>query len=263
MSPTPQASPCASGAAGRPGAEPLSHPQGLLDLDVPRPQDFASFVVGDNEELVARLRAEPAGSPGSRMLYLWGGEGCGCTHLLRAWSDADGLYLDLALDGVVDTLERLVALGVARPARVALDHVHRMPAQAQQPLFNLYNAVRMEAGEGALLVAGDRPPARLAMRADLLTRLSWGLVYEVRPLSEASRRAALARHARARGMAAGDDLLDWLLVNLPRDLPTLLAALEAVDRWSLAAKRVPTPALAREWLRAATREAAVSVETDR
>ncbi|MFN7750992.1 MAG: HdaA/DnaA family protein [Pseudomonadota bacterium] len=243
--------------AGRtPGRSPVespAHPQGLLDLEVPRPQDFPAFVVGDNEELIARLRAPAAAGGESRTLYIWGGTGCGCTHLLRAWSaQPGGLYVDLAADSAPAALERLVAEGSGRPVRVALDHVHRMADAGQQPLFNLYNVVRMEARAGELLVAGDRPPARLALRADLITRLSWGLVYEVRPLSESARRAAMARHAAARGMVAGEDLLDWLLVNVPRDLPTLLAMLDALDRWSLAAKRAPTVALAREWLRAAS-----------
>jgi len=239
----PSAAPTATGESG--------HPQGLLDLEVPRPRDFAAFVAGENEELLERLRA-PArpGDTGARTIYIWGATGCGCTHLLHAWADAGrGLYLDLGAKEAARQVAALTVAGAARPARVALDHVHRLADHGQQPLFNLVNAIRMEAVPSSLLVAGDRPPARLELRTDVITRLSWGLVYEVRPLSEASRRAAMARHARARGMAAGEDLLDWLLVTVPRDLPTLLAALDAIDRWSLAAKRAPTVALAREWLR--------------
>ena len=241
------------------------HPQGVLALDVPRPQDFAAFVTGDNEELLARLRGQAVPDPAARTLYLWGREGSGCTHLLRAWAAAgEGCYLDLADPRALAEVEALAAGAAGHPPRLALDHVQRMATQGQQALFNLCNTVRMEAA-GALLVAGDRPPAQLALRADLITRLSWGLVYEVRPLSEASRRAAMARHAHARGMVAGDDLFDWLLVNLPRDLPTLLAALDAIDRWSLAAKRAPTVALAREWLRVASGRTGgrSAVETDR
>ena len=40
---------------------------------------FASFAIGQNTELVAALRG-----PGRDPLWLWGGEGCGKTHLLQA-----------------------------------------------------------------------------------------------------------------------------------------------------------------------------------
>jgi site-specific DNA-methyltransferase (adenine-specific) len=61
--------------------------------------------------------------------------------------------------------------------------------------------------------------------------------------------AALGRHAGTRGLIIGDEVFEWLLQTLPRDMRTLLAVIDALDRYSLAAKRAITLPLAREWLR--------------
>jgi DnaA family protein len=92
------------------------------------------------------------------------------------------------------------------------------------------------------------PPARLPLRDDLRTRLGSGLVYEVVPLSDAEKPEALARYARARGFRLGDDVIGYLLSQGRRDMGTLVAALAALDRHSLAAKRAITVPMLRQWM---------------
>ncbi len=228
------------------------HPQRLLDL-IPSPrQDFDNFVTGDNAELVGRLRAGLPAAGAERFLYLWGVHGSGCTHLLRAAAGAAGergRYMDLAdPDGPIG-IELLAGAHGAEHLCVALDHVETIDAAGEQRLFNLCNTLRQERPQCMLIVAGSRPPGALGLRADLVTRLSWGLTYEVRALTEAQKAAAMAAHAAARGMSVGGEVHDWLLQTMPRDMHSLLAALDALDRYSLAAKRAVTLPLAREWLR--------------
>jgi DnaA family protein len=247
-------------SAGMPGVPPrgpemaASHPQGVLDL-IPEPRkSFDNFIVGDNAELVALLRGDRR--DGDRFVYLWGGEGSGRTHLLRAALGvlADGSapaarYMDLRAPDAPLGIE-LLADATGRPVdRLALDNVDALDAGGEQRLFNLYNTVRQERPGCMLLVSGPRPPATLGLRADLVTRLSWGLTYEVHPLTDAQKSAAMARHAQSRGVVIGGEVIDWLLQTMPRDLPTLLAVIDSLDRHSLAAKRAITLPLAREWLR--------------
>ncbi|MBC7782135.1 MAG: DnaA regulatory inactivator Hda [Proteobacteria bacterium] len=247
--------PLPAGPAGtRTGLRASEHPQRLLDL-VPVPQQtFDTFVVGDNAELVAQLRGDCTGA--DRFVYLWGGAGSGRSHLLRATvvagvgaSPGTGRYLDLGAPDAPSGIELLVDATGTALRRIALDNVHTLDAGGQQRLFNLYNTVRVERPGCMLLVSGNSPPAALPLRADLITRLSWGLTYEVRPLTDAQKAAAMAGHALARGVVLGDDVLAWLLQTMPRDMPSLLAVIEALDRYSLAAKRTLTLPLAREWLR--------------
>ncbi|HSN46304.1 MAG TPA: DnaA/Hda family protein, partial [Casimicrobiaceae bacterium] len=112
--------------------------------------------------------------------------------------------------------------------------------------FTLFNVLR--SGGGHLLVASEPPPAQLPLREDLRTRLGWGTVYEVRPLTDAEKPAALVAWARQRGFGLGDEVIAYLLGHGRRDMATLLATLEALDRQSLATRRPITVALLREWL---------------
>jgi DnaA family protein len=216
----------------------------VLELASPPEPTLDNFVVGANAEVVAAVRALARGDCGERFIYLWGGSGSGRTHLLRAvlreWQGA-GRTAHLC------TCDALPA-AVAATDAIAVDDVQQMSPPAQIELFNIYNDLRESSG--LMLVAGDVPPARLALRADLLTRLAWGLVYEVRALSEEDRRAAVQSYAVARGFELPGEVTDYLLARAPRDLSSLRALVDTLDRLSLEQKRAITVPLARELLQA-------------
>jgi len=216
-----------------------------FELASPPAPTLDNFVIGENAEVVASVRALASGS-GERFVYLWGAHGSGRTHLLRAvlrgWQDAGRVARFYARD------ESPAAAAIAATDAVAVDDVQQLRPQAQIELFNIYNSLKESSG--MLLVAGDVPPARLALRPDLLTRLAWGLVYEVRALSEEDRRAALQGYAMALGFELPDEVSDYLLARAPRDLSSLRALVDTLDRLSLEQKRAITVPLARELLQA-------------
>lgn len=217
-----------------------------FELASPPAPTLDNFVTGENAEVLAAVRALARGDGGERFIYLWGGSGSGRTHLLRAvlreWRGGGRTARLYTRE------ESPAAAAVAATDAIAMDDVQYMSPQAQVELFNIYNNLRDSSG--LLLVAGDVPPARLALRPDLLTRLAWGLVYEVRALSEVDRRAALQAYAAARGFAMPDEVTDYLLARAPRDLSSLRALVDTLDRLSLEQKRAITVPLARELLQA-------------
>jgi DnaA family protein len=73
-------------------------------------------------------------------------------------------------------------------------------------------------------------------------------VFQVRPIPESGRVEALLAHARARGVRVDDDLVPTMLTRLPRDMRTLVAALDALDAFALERGRALTVPLLREWL---------------
>jgi DnaA family protein len=81
-----------------------------------------------------------------------------------------------------------------------------------------------------------------------LTRLAWGLVYEVHPLSEVDLRAAVLDYAAARGFMLPPEVSDYLLARVPRDLSSLRVLVDTLDRVSMEQKRAVTVPLAREVL---------------
>jgi DnaA family protein len=110
----------------------------------------------------------------------------------------------------------------------------------------LYNQLRERAG--IVLAAGNVPPAKLRLRPELLTRLGWGLVYQVQALTDDEKAAALKLHATARAFDLPDGVIDYLLRHLSRDLPSLLGVLDALDLHSLETKRPITLPLLKELL---------------
>ena len=214
-----------------------------LELAAPPAPTFDNFVIGDNEEVVAALRALLRDGQSERFIYLWGGGGSGRSHLLRATLQA------LREAGRTVHLFDDSADGVEADHVVVADDVQRLDGPAQIALFNVCNTLRE--GGGVLVAAGDLPPARLPLRPDLLTRLAWGLVYEVRALSEDDRLAALRDYAAARGFALPQEVAEYLLARAPRDLSSLRALVDTLDRLSLERKRAITVPLARELLQPA------------
>jgi DnaA family protein len=215
-----------------------------LELASPPAPTLDNFVTGGNAEVLAALRALLSSAATERFIYLWGVPGSGRSHLLLGVLHAfsmSGLNVRLYATGVNPVVDDPATV-------VGVDDVERLDTQAQINLFNIFNELR-DSG-GVLLVTGDRPPAQLQLRADLLTRLAWGLVYEVHALSEADLRAAVLDYAAARGFMLPPEVADYLLVRVPRDLSSLRALVDTLDRVSLEQKRAVTVPLAREVLQA-------------
>jgi DnaA family protein len=78
-------------------------------------------------------------------------------------------------------------------------------------------------------------------------------VYQVHALSDSEKAQALEEHARSRGLALPADVIAYLLHHMPRDMRTLVAILDALDGYALAAKRAITVPLVREWAQTVSR----------
>lgn len=209
------------------------HPQLALDLLQPAAPTLSNFVVGRNAEALATLRCLGDGS--ERIVYLWGEAGCGRSHLLQALAANAGATWWHA------------GTSADRPGICLVDDVEQLDGPAQVALFNRINAIRARA-DAACVATGSLPPARLPLREDLRTRLGWGLVYQLQPLADDEKVAALRSQAAVRGLALGDEVANYLLHHLPRDMRTLAAALDALDSLALAQKRALTLPLVRQWL---------------
>jgi DnaA family protein len=219
----------------------------VLDIAPAPAPTLDNFVPGSNAELVQLLRQVIAGTAEERCIYLWGAAHSGRTHLLQAVARAQ------RASGRATLYCACSQGGIAIPAATGLDcavfdDVQHLDEQAQIELFALFNGMR-ESG-GVLLASGNAPPPALALRADLVTRLSWGLVYQLYGLDDVDRSEALKRHAEQRGLALAQPVIDYLLRHERRDLATLIAVVDALDRYSLQTMRPITVPMLRELLRA-------------
>jgi DnaA family protein len=92
------------------------------------------------------------------------------------------------------------------------------------------------------------PPLQLQLREDLRTRIGQTLIYEVKTLNDEQKAAALRRHALERGLKVDDGLVRYLLSHGRRDLPSLMAVLDHLDRATLERQRPATLPLLKEAL---------------
>lgn len=207
----------------------------LLDISPESLPTLENFVAGRNAELLAALRQALAGG-GERSIYLWGEEGSGKSHLLQACVNAvlesqrSTVYARGSVPDIADV--------------VAVDDVELLDDASQIGLFDLYN--RMRDSGGMLVVSGKASPLHLKLRDDLRTRLGWGLVYQVHGLSDEEKAQALTQHAQSRGFTLPPEVTQYLLRHGRRDLPSLMAVLDALDEHSLRLHRAPSVPLLKE-----------------
>ena len=207
----------------------------ILDLLPESAPTLDNFVAGGNAETVAALTGWLAGAHSETSFCLWGEAGSGRSHLLLAsgFTSIDAL-LDPALSNATSA------------EQMAVDHVEALNETGQIALFNHFNRLKMAGGQ--LLTAADLPPAHLALREDLRTRLGSGLIYRLLPLSDAEKASALAAQARERALKLTPESIDYLMRHAPRDMRTLSAFIGALDRYTLEHKRAVTLPLLRELL---------------
>jgi len=200
----------------------------LLDIQPAATPNFDNFVVGQNAEAVHSLQQALGVNDANRFVYLWGEAGSGKSHLLNACTQTHF-------------------------SCVCVDDVNTLDDAAQIALFNTYNQIREKnsvnpAQQTALIVTGNAAPTHMNLRDDLATRLAWGLTYQLQPLSDEEKALALMNHAHTRGMRLPTDVIEYCLRYLRRDLPTLIATINALDEWSLITKKPMTVPMLRQLL---------------
>ncbi len=225
----------------------------VLDLGLAAVPTLAGFRAGPNAAALAHLQAcvagdSACGGAAAVPTYLWGESGSGKTHMLRAvreslrergasvgWLDPDG-----AADQPFDDSW----------AAVLIDDVHHFDPAQQHTAFNWFvNALTpADARPRWVLAAGTLPPADLALREDLRTRLGWGQVFHLQTPDEAERRAVLREAAEARGVHLGDEVVDFMLNRFSRDLGSLMQLLDQLDRYALRTQRAITIPLIKSML---------------
>ncbi len=210
-----------------------------LDIGLATGPTLSNFLVGPNLSVMQHMQLWVGATTSTRSpvpTYLWGTGGSGKTHLLKAAREA--LREQGARVGWLDAT-------VLEPpefdegwAAVMLDDVHLYTGAQQHGAFNWF--VNAQTVQRPVLAAGALAPVELQLRDDLRTRLGWGHVFHMVPLSEPERRSVLRRAADERGIFLGDEVMDFMLTRFSRDLGSLMELLDLLDGYALQTKRAIT-----------------------
>ncbi|MBB2497288.1 DnaA regulatory inactivator Hda [Aquipseudomonas ullengensis] len=204
---------------------------------------FANYYPGANAAAlgyVERLCEADAGWTES-LIYLWGGEGVGRSHLLQAaclrfeQRGESVVYLPLAevADFGPEMLDNLEQCEL-----VCLDDLDAVVGRAdwEEALFHLFNRLR-DSGRRLLLAAAAAPRELPLGLADLQSRLTLALVFQLHSLSDEDKLRALQLRASRRGLHLTDDVGRFILTRGERSMSALFELLERLDQASLQAQR--------------------------
>ncbi|QAX82146.1 DnaA regulatory inactivator Hda [Candidatus Pseudomonas adelgestsugas] len=216
---------------------------------------FINYYPGANAAAlgyVKRLCEADAGWTES-LIYLWGKHNVGRTHLLQAAClrfeqiDEPAIYLPLAelIDqgiGIFDHLEQYEL--------VCLDDLQAIAGRTdwEEALFHLFNRLR-DSGRRLLITASTSPRELPVKLADLKSRLTLALIFQMHPLSDdVDKVRALQLCALRRGLHLTDEVGYFILTRGTRSMSALFDLLEQLDQASLQAQRKLTIPFLREIL---------------
>ena len=121
---------------------------------------------------------------------------------------------------------------------ICIDDVHMIAGKAiwEEAFFHAYNRIQ-DAG-GRLIVTANALPKTLGfILPDVVSRLAWGMVFQLQLLTDAEKLQMLMLRAKQRGMLLSEEVAKFILTHCPRDMSALFAALDQLDKMSLAAQR--------------------------
>lgn len=203
---------------------------------------FENFTPGKNSEIVSKLK-DMVNANGNNSIFICGTRGYGCTHLLQAschyahQQQLRSVYLPLA-EAQSGMLSPEILIGLESLSIICLDDLHAIAGNAEweEAIFHLYNRVK-DVGGSIVLAGNDLPKGLNIQLPDLESRLSWGIVYQLHPLTDGEKLTVLTMRAQRRGISLSDEVGKYILTHCPRHMSTLIAALDALDNASLAAQR--------------------------
>ena len=197
---------------------------------------FDKFLGTENAELVYVLQHKH-----DPFIYVWGEEGAGKSHLLRAWvaqaldAGKKAVYIDAAATPLTEAAFEAEYL--------AIDQIEKLGNEEQALLFAVFNRFR-NSGKGFLLLSSEHTPQQLVIREDLRTRMAYCLVYEVKPLTDREKIDVLVSMAAARQVTIDPEIFKYLLNHWQRDMDSLMQMLDTLDNYAVTmGKRITLPLL--------------------
>lgn len=224
-------------------------PQIPLSLKFSNDQGFDSFV-GSRDSFSALQRI--AAGESNEWLYLSGVAGSGKSHLLLATcalaqkQGRRALYFPLAV--FAGRLQEVLP-DQENADIVCLDGLEHCAGNEEDEIaiFHFHNRARVS-GATVIYAARHAPQGLSLLIPDLQSRLGQCTRLNLESMDDDGRREVLLHRAVQRGLEFDDAVLDYMFKRVGRDLLTLTALLDKLDRESLAAQRKITVPFLRKLL---------------
>jgi DnaA family protein len=218
-----------------------------LSVQLPDDETFSSFQSIANysatEQLKSFISASNNGIESTHVnsFYLFGLSGVGKSHLLHAsctFAEKLGLSSVCLSFSELKQLSVEVLDGLENIDLICLDDVQLIAGDElwQKAVFDLFNRVIEQ--NKRLIITGDQSVPQLNLGlADLVSRLSWGMTDQIKPLDDEEKLIALKFRAQQRGLLLSDEVAKYLLSHLSREMTHLILALDELDEASIREQR--------------------------
>lgn len=216
--------------------------QFALPVTLPDDETFTSYFAGDNQEVANHLQALlHSTSDKFQYTYIYGGSDTGKSHLLYACCVLAQLR---GLSNILLSLEQVaqfgpeVLSGLEQYDVVCIDDISLIAGDEswERSLFNFYNMFN-DAGKVLVLADTSKPKHVSIKLPDLKSRLQWGALYQLKPLSDEQKQEALILRAKLRGLELPDESATFLLTRGAREMSALMTALDQLDHHSIRLQR--------------------------
>ncbi|MDO5054517.1 MAG: DnaA inactivator Hda [Pasteurella oralis] len=215
-------------------------------------ETLENFYPDNNLLLLNSLRKNFA-QPEQQFFYIWGEQSSGKSHLLKAITNEFFIHQRPAMYVPLEKSQYFspaVLENLEYQQLVCLDNLHAVTTNSEWELaiFDLFNRIKA-VGKTILVISANQSPTALRMKLpDLASRLRWGESYQLNPLNDQQKIHVLQQNAHQRGIELPDEVANFLLKRLARDMQTLFDALRKLDHASLQAQRKLTIPFVKEIL---------------
>ena len=209
---------------------------------------FANYVAGQNIESVTAIRDFSKGE-GENLIFLHGISGTGVSHLLQASThlsselQQQAFYFSLAEPELsVEVLDQLEIFDV-----LCIDNIETVAGQAEweEALFHLFNQYR-DSGKRLIIGSKTLPENTQFELADLVSRFSGMVRYQLKVLSDEDKNLAIIKRAENYGLTITPEVANFMLTRGPRDLREIIGCVDKLDQASMISKRGITIPLVKE-----------------
>ena len=216
-----------------------------LPVSLPDDETFDSFLAVDNEFATSYLRQFCLkGLDGQKPLcYLFGGIGEGKSHLLFACCHKANLdklqtvYLNMF---ELKNMPPEVLASIADYDLICIDNLHEIAGNSvwERTIFDLINQVLERPHQPKIIISSASSPLAVGFQLpDLVSRLTWGAVFQLAARSDEQLRQIIQFRLEHRGLEVSDECIKFLLTRVDRELRNLMSIVNELDKKSLQAKR--------------------------